>query len=107
MYKQNPNFYKSLNVGLIANSFLRQLLEDGLVAGQDVIDLQDGIKCNQLFNTTVGIPVLSLIPILDPKSPHNRRTYAEPIICLGTTYYLSNNWHSNNKQLLVNWLLKF
>lgn len=104
MHTQTPGFYKSLKVGLIANGFLRQILEDGLVSPTDITDLQDGIKCNQIFKTKISFPVLSTKPITDNSHP---RTYSEPVVCPGGTYYLTNDWYKKNKQLLIDWILQF
>ena len=77
------------------------MLSNGLINQLEVLKLQEKKYSKDNFN--VNFPILSK-KRLDIKG---LRYYSKPIIILGEEYYVTNDWHNKDKDMLVEYINKY
>ena len=91
----------SRKIGDIVRNEFYDLLSNGLINQLEVLKLQEKKYSKDNFN--VNFPILSK-KRLDIKG---LRYYSKPIIILGEEYYVTNDWHNKDKDMLVEYINKY
>ena len=98
----NPDAYRELKVGKLAQIVMRSILESGKVSDEELLEMQKKEYSKTKFNQFR--PVL----VKADKEYDHVRYYKEPVIIKGTAYMLCSQWAEgklkNDRPYLLEWI---
>ena len=92
------NEYSELKIGKIAQVVLREILQNGKVDRNEILNLQDKAYSKKTFN--INFPLL----VKQEKKYEKIRYYAEPVIIKKENYALCSQWVEKDRTLLLKWI---
>jgi hypothetical protein len=102
---QDLDSVKTMKIGEIARTILRNRLENGHLDPDEIEQMQTRDYSKEVF----GIQFPLLLKTNNPSGDRPIRYYAEPLKIQGEFYYLCSEWYevpaNNDRPLLMKWLI--
>lgn len=95
---------EEMKIGMIANTVLRKVLEEGKVSKEEIEQMQNKNYSKEAFD--IQFPLLQKVALTQGKKPE--RYYASPLKIYGEEYFLCSEWFevpmNNDRPYLMKWL---